>query len=406
MHTVFDELIAPLRNFFRDKSSEFDEQAGSEALFFKDFTLKLIFAHVMKFSSLKVLITELKSNEAAEKLGFQPTPYSTFRDGFSRFESDFFHQAFQFILQNSSWLSIPAIDELGIFKLVDGSIFPNISSMDWAVYKNTKNAIRLHLSFDLNRMIPTEFIATAANFSERNFLQSIVQQGITYIADRGYFSFDLANHIATSEAFFIFRVKGNYLFSVCQNLAITSLSGMPACFVNVKDQMITFDNDDYDQTYRMVCFTVLSSDFIICTNRTDLSTLEIIMLYAYRWQVELLFKFIKRTLNGIHLFNLSPNGVTIHFYVLLITAVLELRLKQLCINFVQFTETIEPSDVINVQKLELFSTYKGFDPAIWIKNLTDKFYKYWKIGLHWLIILKNSITKPFDFHIITKLGGT
>lgn len=26
MHTVFDELIAPLRNFFRDKSSEFDEQ--------------------------------------------------------------------------------------------------------------------------------------------------------------------------------------------------------------------------------------------------------------------------------------------------------------------------------------------------------------------------------------------
>jgi len=406
MHTVFDELIAPLRNFFQNKSSEFDEQAGSESLFFKDFTLKLIFAHVMKISSLKALITELKSNEAAEKLGFQPTPYSTFRDGFSRFEADFFQQAFQFILQKSSWLSIPAIDELGIFKLVDGSIFPNISSMDWATYKKTKNAIRLHMSFDLNRMIPTEFIATAANFSERTFLQSIVQQGITYIADRGYFSFNLANHIAKSGVFFIFRVKGNYLFSVCQDLAITSLNGMPACFVNVKDQIITFDNDDHDQTYRMVCFTVLSSDFMICTNRTDLSTLEIIMLYAYRWQVELLFKFIKRTLNGIHLFNLSPNGVTIHFYVLLITAVLELRLKQLCINFVQFTETIESGDVVNVKKLEHFSTYKGFDPAIWIKNLTDKFYKYWKIGIHWLITLKNLIAKPFDFQVIARLGGT
>ena len=160
MHTVFDELIAPLRNFFHNKSSEFDKQAGSESLFFKDFTLKLIFAHVMRISSLKVLITELNSNEAAEKLGFQPTSYSIFRGGFSRFEADFFHQTFQFILQNSSWLSIPAIDELGVFKLVDGSIFPNISSMDWAVYKKTKNAIRLHLSFDLNKMIPTEFIAT------------------------------------------------------------------------------------------------------------------------------------------------------------------------------------------------------------------------------------------------------
>lgn len=406
MRTVFDELIAPLKNFFKDKSSQFDEQAGSESLFFQDFTLKLIFAHVMKFGSLRILITELKSNETAEKLGFEPTPYSTLKEGFSRFDANFFQQAFQFILKNSSWLSIPAIDELGIFKLVDGSIFPNISSMDWATYKKTKNAIRLHMSFELNRMIPTEFIATAANFSERKFLQSIVQQGITYIADRGYFSFDLAAHIAKSEAFFIFRVKGNYLFSVCQDLAITSLSGMPACFINVKDQLITFDNDEHAQTYRMVCFTVLNSDFMICTNRTDLSTLEIIMLYAYRWQVELLFKFIKRTLNGIHLFNLSPNGVNIHFYVLLITALLELRLKQLCINFVQFTETIEVTDVVNVQKLEHFSTYKDFDPAIWIKNLTDKFYNYWKIGIHWLIRLKNLIAKPFDFHTIIKLNGS
>lgn len=406
MRTVFDELIAPLKKFFKDKSSQFDEQAGSESLFFQDFTLKLIFAHVMKFGSLRILITELKSNETAEKLGFEPTPYSTLKEGFSRFDANFFQQAFQFILKNSSWLSIPAIDELGIFKLVDGSIFPNISSMDWATYKKTKNAIRLHMSFDLNRMIPTEFIATAANFSERKFLQSIVQQGITYIADRGYFSFDLAAHIAKSEAFFIFRVKGNYLFSVCQDLAITSLSGMPACFINVKDQLITFDNDEHAHTYRMVCFTVLNSDFMICTNRTDLSTLEIIMLYAYRWQVELLFKFIKRTLNGIHLFNLSPNGVNIHFYVLLITALLELRLKQLCINFVQFTETIEVTDVVNVQKLEHFSTYKDFDPAIWIKNLTDKFYNYWKIGIHWLIRLKNLIAKPFDFHTIIKLNGS
>jgi len=96
MHTVFDELIAPLRNFFLDKSSEFDEQAGSEALFFKDFTLKLIFAHVMKFSSLKVLITELKSNEAAEKLGFQPTPYSTFRDGI--FSTKPFNSSFKIVV--------------------------------------------------------------------------------------------------------------------------------------------------------------------------------------------------------------------------------------------------------------------------------------------------------------------
>ncbi len=52
--------------------------------------------------------------------------------------------------------------------------------MSWANYKKTKNAIRMRMSFQLNRVIPTEFIAIAANFSERSFLQSIVQQRITY----------------------------------------------------------------------------------------------------------------------------------------------------------------------------------------------------------------------------------
>ena len=52
------------------------------------------------------------------------------------------------------------------------------------------------------------------------------------------------------------------------------------------------------------------------------------MLCAYRWQIELFFKFLKRTINGIHLIKNMENGVTIQFYALLIVALLELKLKQ------------------------------------------------------------------------------
>jgi transposase len=41
--------------------------------------------------------------------------------------------------------------------------------------------------------------------------------------------------------------------------------------------------------------------FILVTDRFDLKTYEIIMLYAYRWQVELIFRFLKRTLNALPL---------------------------------------------------------------------------------------------------------
>jgi hypothetical protein len=48
--------------------------------------------------------------------------------------------------------------------------------------------------------------------------------------------------------------------------------------------------------------------------------------------VELIFRFLKRSLNGLHLLSHSPEGVTLHFYALLITALLELRPKQHCVD--------------------------------------------------------------------------
>ena len=36
-------------------------------------------------------------------------------------------------------MSIPGIDKLGMFMLIDGSIFPVIKTMTWATYKSTSN---------------------------------------------------------------------------------------------------------------------------------------------------------------------------------------------------------------------------------------------------------------------------
>ena len=110
MRTVFEELVAPLNQFFEDKGSQIDKQAGSKSLFFSDFLLKLILAHVMKFSSLRILTTELSSNESVKKQGFKPTPFSTLKEGFSRFKAQYFQQAFEWVLKSGNWLSIPGIE--------------------------------------------------------------------------------------------------------------------------------------------------------------------------------------------------------------------------------------------------------------------------------------------------------
>lgn len=407
-HTTFEEILAPLKNFLEEQGTQIDKQTASRKLFFADFTKKLIYAFVMGIPTLRQLITELESSEECRALGLKQTPFSTLKDGFTRFPQKFFLRLYQHILQNSHWLRIPAFDELGVLRLVDGSIFPTLSSMDWALYKKTKKAIRLHLSFELNRMLAVDFVGLKANSSERSFLLSILQEGITYIADRGYFSFAVAGAIQSAKAFFIIRIKNNLKISEFVDLKLSCSQGqvIPLCFKKLTDQLIRFKSDPRAKVYRLITFQVLNSQFRICTNRLDLTTLQIIILYAYRWQIELLFKFIKRTLKGIHLFNNTQNGVNIQFYVLMITAVLQMRLKQFCTVFSNNNWDKDRSARLeNVNNIEQIPTHTGYCPDLWIESLTVVLQKFWKIGCHWIRKLRNFISKPFDVNIIDQLAA-
>ncbi|MDP2903411.1 MAG: transposase [Methylovulum sp.] len=85
----------------------------------------------------------------------------------------------------------------------------------------------------------------------------------------------------------------------------------------------------YDEAYR------------IATNRLDLTTGETVMLYAYRWQIELFFRFIKRTFNALHLWPHSGRGVEIQFYLYFIVYLLLIHFKQ---GLKQGQKAIEPAN--------------------------------------------------------------
>ena len=67
---------------------------------------------------------------------------------------------------------------------------------------------------------------------------------------------------------------------------------------------------------------------MLLTNRFDLTTAQLIRLYSWRWQVELLFRAWKHTLGALHLINLSERGIALQFQVLLLASLLWVRLQQ------------------------------------------------------------------------------
>jgi hypothetical protein len=401
MLKVFTLLLRPIEGHLSDNSSKIDIESGSKKLFFTDFVTKMLFSIVYQCDSLRNLSLELQTNPICKDLGLSYTPFSTLKDGFSRFDSEHFKSIFEHILSILPFNKVAYLNELGLFKVIDGSLFPTLLQMNWTSYRQKANAFKVHLSFELNRMIPTEFIIQSGNSSERTALMSMLQKGVTYIADRGYFSFEIIKNITQSSAFFIFRLKENTLFVADKQNVIDSET-MPTCFKNVTDQNGVFLNDSYNTQTRMISFNVWDSTFIIATNRFDLSTINIIILYAYRWQIELFFKYFKRTLNGIHLFNHSENGLQTQFYLMNTLALLELYLKQSCQAAQNFAQSFRKLQ----DKTADILSFDGQSPADWIKNIAQHFYIFWKISKNWLLVLKNTLNQIVDNQIIKLLAVT
>lgn len=375
-------------------SAKIDFESDSKKLFFQDFTKKLLFCFVYQVSSLRSLSTELQTNEVCKVLALQYTPFSTLKDGFNRFDSIHYKTIFENLVKNLPLFKVSYLEEMGLFKVIDGTLLPTLIHMSWTEYRQNKNAFKLHVSFELNRMIPTEFWRGTGNSCERSMFLKMVQSGITYIADKGYFSFDLVERIILMKAFFILRVKENMLFEKQESLQMTK--DLPICFKSVSDSKGVFKNDPNKNTLRLIHFQVWESRFMIATNRFDLSTLNIIILYAYRWQIELFFKYLKRTLNGIHLLNHSENGIEIQFYLMMTLAVLQLNFKQTC----QAVQRIVPFFQDFYQLSKQIQAFGGSSPSDWIQKNAKPLYVFWKISKNWLLILKNSLTKDVDNQLV------
>jgi hypothetical protein len=211
-------------------------------------------------------------------LGLQPVPYSTCQEAFERFSPRLFQAVFQYLLANVSFKAIPELAALGTLCCIDGSLFPVISSMLWAACTNHPHALKLHLCFELNRMIPVDFWVGNGHSSERQALRRRLVAGVTYIADRGYMSFQLCYDICHAQAPFIFRTKTNLCFTVVEPCSVVLPAAAQGLFQAVTDELIRYDNDPHGALYRWVRLVIGQETYFLLTDRLDLTPFQIILL--------------------------------------------------------------------------------------------------------------------------------
>ena len=183
----------------------------------------------------------------------------------------------------------------------------------------------------------------------------------------------------------------------------------------VTDEWVVFKGDKQQTVYRLVSFQVWGECYRICTNRFDLKTHEIIMLYAYRWQIELFFRCLKRCFKGLNLWAQDAKGIETQFYVYMIVYLLLLHFKQTSHEAVTQEEqasvasntATHPQRSDSPEIVNRSNTRKPTrTPARGIVTLLGEgLKKLWKIGIHWLIAIRNNLFLPCDLERMRLLNS-
>jgi hypothetical protein len=208
-----------------------------------------------------------------------------------------------------------------------------LSMYDWAKFRRTKGAVKLHLMLDHDGYLPCFGIITEGKVHDvKAAHQMSFAAGTIVVDDRGYNDYRLFAKWTKAGVFFVTRMKDNALCKVVQKHDVPQNRGI------LKDQTIQLTGvgaqDKCPHLLRRI--EAVREDtgevLVFLTNHHGLGASTIAAIYKDRWQIELFFKALKQNLKIKTFVGTSPNAVKTQIWTALI-AMLLLRYLQLSSRF-------------------------------------------------------------------------
>ena len=218
-----------------------------------------------------------------------------------------------------------------------------LSLFPWAVFKETKGAIKLHTLLDLRGNIPAFIHISSGKMHDAKILDLIVPEpGSIYVMDRGYQSFERYYALNLAGATFVTRAKSDIKITRRSSRPVDKETGLRS------DQIVVLSSrqgrKDYPEPFRRIVYRVPQSGarLVFFTNNLVLPALSIANLYKARWQIELFFRWIKQHLRIRAFYGTSANAVktqiwiAVCVYVLVAIVKKRLELPQSLYQILQF----------------------------------------------------------------------
>jgi Transposase DDE domain len=406
--TVFDTLLEPVMPILME-IEQARRKHGNETLTWLTWVRALIYFFTKRCGSRNAWAAALANADPALKLpAIAPM---TLSDAMHRFPPALLRHALAQLLSSRSFPQHPELALLGHVYAVDGSEFPLMSGLTLPGSIATLERVKLHLKFHLNQLLPVDFVLGTTEPSERNALRKLLERGATYVLDRGYFAFALLRDAIAAEAFVVMRAYQSLVVETVQELSVSLPAQVQQRWTDVRDRLVTSAHPDAQGlVFRLIEFTSGPTSYKLITNRTDLTTFQVMLLYAYRWQIELIFRFFKHTLNGQQVISVYPAGMENYFAGMFLTAVLHLFFKHDCLTYAGYPPPTDQELVAQVTANETAArpdvTRPTAQPLIarFMDAINQSLRLFWKVPKRWLIALAEVLHRQFTPDIVQQLN--
>jgi len=326
--TVFGDLLRPFSRYeFESAVSGYNADYRVRTFSCFDLFKAMIYGQASGCFSVREIEASMKANgNRLYHAGLsQPIKRSTFCDALEKRRHDVFRSAFHALVDKAQGIAGKMKKKFNDpLRIIDATIISVcLSRFNWAKYRKSKGAIKLHLNLDGDNLMPLDAYLTDGKVHDVGQMQNLSQEtGVIYALDRGYIDYSSLYTIEKRGSVFVTRVKSNMKYKKVQNNPHRN-DGLILSDVLI-ELIGLITKEQYPKQLRKIKYQDPETRKIyeFLTNDMSRKAEEIAAIYKERWQVELFFKWVKQHLKIKSFWGTSMNAVYSQIWVALILAIL------------------------------------------------------------------------------------
>jgi IS4 transposase len=310
-----------------------------------DHLVTLVFAQLSRIDSLRGLVTAFNANANHHyHLGVGKISRSTFSDANARRPVEIFAETFAMLSDMTDRQT--RVEGTEMIRLIDSSPVPLGKMCTWAKWNGRIRGMKMHVVYDPKADCPRCVEITDATINDVEIGRKVeIEAGATYVFDKGYCHFGWWKKINDSKAFFVTRVKANTRLRATARRYVRKVYGDGFTILEDAEVALASKGDSRlpIPLRRIKVKRDEGGTITLITNDLNRAAVEIAQLYKGRWQIELLFRWIKQHLDIRNFFGATENAIRLQVIAAMIAyLLLRIAVRAHCIKIsvLRFAELV------------------------------------------------------------------